>query len=249
MRKAIAYLRVSTQAQAGEDRYGLEAQKQAIDVFCADNDIEVMEYAQDNISGVKDNRPALDGLIYSNDNAEVDCIVISKSDRLARDINLYFWYKMELAKRGMELIAVDNDFGSFGAFAPVIETFTMFAAQQERNNIAKRCAGGRNVKAKLGGYSGGTPPLGYYAINGMLAIHPKEAEVVRKIFADLDAGVAMHTIARTLNAEGVVSKKGGQYHTSTIAGIVKRREFYNGGYQYGENEMVEGQHEGILNDK
>ncbi len=245
MKKAIAYIRVSTQAQAGEDRFGLEAQKQAIEAYAEQHGIEILEYAEDHISGVKDNRPEFDRILY-NTTELPEYLIVAKSDRVARDINLYFWYKMELKKRGVTLLCIDNDFAELGAIGDLLETFTMFAAQMERDNINKRCQGGRNVKAKLGGYSGGKPPLGYYASQGGLKVHPDESEIVKRIFSLVDSGKSMHSVAQQLTGEGVKTRSGGKFYTSTIKAIVDNRAFYSGSYKYGENDKVDGLHEAII---
>lgn len=60
MKKAIGYIRVSTEEQSADDKYGIEVQRQAILAYAADNDYEIVHWLTDTISGAKDNRPELD---------------------------------------------------------------------------------------------------------------------------------------------------------------------------------------------
>ena len=79
-------------------------------------------------------------------NPPIQAVVVAKSDRLARDMNLYYYYKFVLKKKNIELISVSEDFGAMGAFAGVMESLTLFIAEQERINIAKRTSSGRRMK-------------------------------------------------------------------------------------------------------
>lgn len=57
---AAAYLRVSTDGQVGEDKYGLAAQRQAITDFAVANGIEIVQwYSDEGFSGATLDRPAL----------------------------------------------------------------------------------------------------------------------------------------------------------------------------------------------
>ena len=54
--KAIGYIRVSTEEQSADDKYGIEVQKQAISDYANRNDFEIVCWLTDTISGAKDNR-------------------------------------------------------------------------------------------------------------------------------------------------------------------------------------------------
>ena len=64
MKKAIGYIRVSTEEQSADDKYGIEVQKQAISDYANRNDFEIVCWLTDTISGAKDNRPELDKILY-----------------------------------------------------------------------------------------------------------------------------------------------------------------------------------------
>ena len=67
MRKAIGYVRVSTEEQSADDKYGIEVQRQAISTYATKNDYEIVDWLTDTISGAKDNRPELDKILYQSD--------------------------------------------------------------------------------------------------------------------------------------------------------------------------------------
>lgn len=250
MKKIIAYCRVSTDGQAGEDKFGIDTQKEQISEFCKKNDMEIIEWFTDEgASGISENRPALDKILFDDSvkNPPYEAVVVAKSDRVARDIQLYFYYSMLLKKKGVELISAVEDFGAFGAFSNILKSFTLFVAEQERLNIQKRTAGGRKIKAEKGGYSGGRVPFGYKVSNGSMEIYKPEAEIVRMIFKYREDGLNMLQTANKLNEQGYKTRRGGQFYASNIKSMLENEKTYKGFYKYGNGDWVKGQHEAILN--
>lgn len=250
MKNVVAYCRVSTDAQAAEDKFGIEAQKRQIMEHCAKNDMQISDwYIDEGESGVKESRPELDRLLYGEvKNPPVEGVVIAKNDRIAREIKLYFYYKQLLYQKGIQLISVSEDFGEMGAFSGILEAFVLFAAEQERINITKRTSGGRRIKAAKGGYSGGRPPYGYRSIRGALAINEDEADNVRRIFEVKDSGGTYKAICEEFNSQGKTNRSGTKFSISTVQVVYENRKVYEGNYKYGGKDgvWVRGQHEPIL---
>lgn len=251
---AIGYLRVSTDGQVGEDKFGLDAQKEQIEQYAADNNITIVDwYKDEGVSGVTESRPAFDRIIYGDiSNPPYQAVVVAKNDRIARDINVYFYYKMMLKKKDVALISVSEDFGQFGVFSSILEAFTLCVAQMERDNITKRTSMGRSVKSERGGYSGGKAPYGYSAErgSGKLVLNPAEVPLIKRIFEIRDNGGTMKEIVQTLKSEGYKTRKNSDFQISTIQYILGNRKTYEGYYRYGGiGEWVKGMHEPILTEK
>jgi len=248
MKRAVGYIRVSTDAQANEDRFGMDAQKEQILDYANRNDFEIIEwFIDEGVSGVKENRPAFDRILYGDVvNPPVEYVVVAKSDRIARDIKLYFYYKQLLYQKDIKLMSVSEDFGEMGVFAGILEAFTMFVAEQERLNITRRTSTGRVIKAKRGGYAGGQVPYGYKVENKQYVIEPTEAEAVRDMFRMHEDGATLQAIADEMNRRGLITHRGCKFATSTIQTILNNRKTYEGYYKYGRGEFVKGQHEAIL---
>lgn len=252
MKQVVAYVRVSTEGQTGEDKYGIEAQKKDIINYCKNNEMEIVDWFIDNISGVKEERPEMDRLLFGEDikNPPYETVVVAKSDRVARDIEIYFYYKMLLRKKNVELVSVSEDFGKMGVFKEILEAFTLTVAKLERDNINKRTSSGRAVKASKGGYSGGAVPFGYVANKGNLEVNEKLRSVVIKIFEMRENGETLSGICDYVNSLGIKTNRGGRFNTSTIQMIVNNKKTYQGFYKYGKNgEWVQGLHEAILKGK
>ncbi len=249
MKNVVAYCRVSTDGQVGDDKYGIENQKSKIMEYCAANDMQVSDwYIDEGESGSKESRPQLDRLLFGEiANPPVEAVVVYKSDRISRDMKLYFYYMMLLEKKGISLVSatepvVDDESG----LGNIYKALMLFVAEQERMNITKRTGSGRTIKAARGGYSGGRPPFGYRVESKQLVIEPTEADTVRLVFDLRNSGSSYQNIVDTLNAEGRVNKSGGKFSISTIQVILGNEKLYKGMYRYGNSEWVDGQHSPIL---
>lgn len=244
----IGYIRVSTDGQCGEDKFGLDAQREQIVEYCARNGMDISQWVMDEgESGAKE-RPGFDKIIYGDvSNPPHEAVVVAKSDRVARDINIYYYYKMMLKKKDMNLISISEDFGQFGVFANMLEAFTLCVAEMERNNITKRTSGGRRIKAANGGYSGGRAPMGYKVENKRLVINEEEAKAVRFIFERKFAGNTMASTVDALNQNGFKTRNGKPFVISTVQSVWNNERTYRGEYRYGKDgEWVQGEHEPIL---
>ncbi len=249
MKKVVAYIRVSTEAQCKDDKFGLEVQREMIAEYCEKNEMEVVEwFVEKGVSGAKDDRPEFSKILNGGiSNPPIEAVVVAKNDRIARDVNLYFAYKYQLDRQGIKLVSVTEDFGQLGVFAPVLEAFIASMAQVERDLIKTRTSGGRAVKASKGGYSGGRPPFGYKAENKRLVVIPEEAEIVREVISMKESGATFQTICDKLNGEGKTNRSGTKFSISTLQVIIDNKPLYEGMYRYGkDSEWVQGEHEAIL---
>lgn len=249
---AIGYIRVSTDGQVGEDKFGLDAQRAQIEEYAKKNDISISKWVIDEGESGAKLRPKFDTMIYESEisNPPTEAIVVAKSDRVARDINIYYYYKMKLKMKNIKLVSVTEDFGQMGVLSTMLEAFTMCAAEMERDNITKRTSAGRRIKSSKGGYSGGRAPMGYKVINGQLVINPNEAPTVVRAFELKDQGLSLRAIGEKLNEEGYPTRGGKPFVISNVQSMINNRKTYEGYYRYGKNgEWVKGQHEAILKEE
>lgn len=247
-KKAIGYLRISTKGQ--DDKFGLEVQKEAIENYAKANGFTIVEWLKDVVSGVSEDRPALNAVLYGErvKNPPYEAIICFKSDRIARDIKLYFYFLFLLEKKGVKLISVNEDFADNDPLVNVQRSLMIFCAEQERRNIELRTSAGRDVKCQRGGYAGGRVPFGYFSKNGYLVVNNAEAPIVKMIFKMRDEQkMSYDAIASYLNEQHIISKTGKVWKRQAVFSIYKNRKFYEGYYKYGKmKQYVIGEHEAIL---
>ena len=254
-KNAVGYVRCSTDGQFGDDKYGEDAQRKEILAYANKNGYNIVRWYVDSASGASDDRPELDKILYGDvTNPPFEAVIAFKSDRIARDTKLYFYYLYTLEKKNIRLLSTIEKFAEGDDFANIYRALMMFVAEQERKNIAIRTGNGRAMKASCGGYSGGRAPYGYYVKEGRYIINDDEANVVRKIFEMNKKGVPMLRIAEWLNANGYRSRSDGMFYTSHIKAIIENEPTYRGMYRYGRGKdkkevpWVKGVHEPILTD-
>jgi len=248
MKQVVGYIRALTDSHAGEDKSGLDAQRQSIIDYCAAHDMNIVKWYTDESELGDKERPGFDEIIYGDvANPPYEAVIAAKSDHVARDINIYYYYKMLLKKKEIQLISVIEDFGQMGAFASILDAFTLCVADMERNSLNRRTSGGRKAKAAKGGYSGGKPPYGYYVSDGRLLIKDDEATIVRIIFQRKSEGKSMMSTVSMLNEAGYRPRSGKMFLISHIQSILNNERTYKGEYKYGkDDEWVHGEHEPIL---
>ncbi len=244
------YLRVSTDGQTGEDRFGLAEQKESIQNFADNNGFNIIGwYSDPGISGTTLDRPGLQSMIADSAKGQIKAVIVAKMDRIARDLMAQLWIEKELLKNGVEIISVSEQFrGQDPAnvlFRQIIGAFAQF----EKSRITERLSGGRKQKAKIGGYAGGRAALGYSSKRGskILSINPEKAEPVKRVFElkDNNQELSLQKIADILNQEGYTTAQGKRFYKETIKRILDRREFYKGLYSYSGIES-RGLHQAII---
>ena len=249
LKNAVGYIRVSTAEQANDDRYGIDVQRKEILSYADINGYSIVDWKIDEMSGAKDDRPALNEILYGDNitNPPYEAVIVFKNDRLARDTKLYFYYLYTHEKKNIKLLSTKEEFAEGSEFANIYRALLQFVAEQERKNIALRTSKGRSMKAQCGGYSGGRCPYGYKVENGRLIINDDERPIVEFIFEEHAKGTPMLTIADMLNDKGYKTRKGTRFQNTSVRSIVNNRPLYEGMYKYGkEMNWVQGVHEPIL---
>jgi DNA invertase Pin-like site-specific DNA recombinase len=221
--RLIAYERVST-ARQGKSGLGLEAQRKAIDDFAASRSAEVLARFTEVESGRKADRPELRKAL---DLARLTgaTLVIAKLDRLSRRNAAFL---LTLRDSGVRFLACDmpeaNDL-TVGIMALV--------AQQEREAISRRTkealAAAKARGVKLGNPNGSAAlrraGKGGAALREAVTTNADRfakdlAPVVEAIRAE--GLVTLRAIADELRANGMRTRRGGQWRVSNVSGLLAR---------------------------
>lgn len=251
-KNAIGYIRVSTEQQANDDKFGIDVQKQAILLYANEHHYNIVDWKIDEISGAKDDRPALNEILYGDavSNPPFEAVIVFKNDRLARETKLYFYYLYTLEKKNIKLLSTREEFQEGSDFANIYRALLQFVAEQERKNIALRTGKGRSIKASCGGYSGGRCPYGYKVVGGRLIINEEERPIVEMVFKGLKEHKTLWAIADELTAAGYRTRKGTPFRESNVRSMRDNKLLYQGMYKYGKNaSWVQGVHEPILGEE
>lgn len=220
--RVVTYLRVST-AEQGRSGLGLAAQRAAVEAFCASRGCEVLAEYVEVESGKRDDRPQLMAALHR---AKVTgaVLVIAKLDRLSRSVA----FLAQLQDSGTRFVAADMP----EANETMVHVMAALA-QAERKAIAKRTREALTA-AKARGVKLGNP-------NGAAALHragrgngaaveavataaAQRAVDLAPIVAELRAEgfTSLPAIARQLNARSIKTARGGAWHPSSVANLLRR---------------------------
>ncbi len=194
-------------------------------------------------------RPGLHALLEALKEGDIQQVVVTRLDRLARDTMLSLWLLKEIKKLGAELVSIGEPGRWEDPTQKLLLTMVAAFTEFEKSLIASRLSSGRKTKARQGGYAGGKAPIGYKAERGgkALTLDEEKASTVRRVFelraAKPDA--SLKKIADMLNVEGFTTKEDKAFHPMQVKRILDRKTFYEGTYRYSGVE-VNGQHKTIL---
>lgn len=243
--KAVAYIRVSTDKQA--DKYGMEAQKKSIIDYANKNGLQIIRFYEEVGSGAKE-REVLESLCMGleGQRQDFDTVIVYKTDRVARETKLYFYYLYLLEKQGIKLMSTVEEFDEDSAIANIYLSILQFVAEQERKNILMRTQNGIRIKASEGGFCGGKVPFGYKNVNKELEIEPGEMKYVKMVFSCLDNGMSLRATADFCAGNGAVNRNGNPFTMAIVRSIKDNRRLYEGFYKYGKGNEVLGKQERII---
>ncbi|MGE5633339.1 MAG: recombinase family protein [Caulobacteraceae bacterium] len=248
--RAAAYLRVSTEGQCGEDKYGLADQRHDIEEYAKVQGLEIVEwYSDEGISGATLERPALQQILSDAGKKRCEVVLVAKMDRVARDLLAQLWIEKELLTHDVELISAKEPIRGQDPTNVLMRQIIGAFAQFEKSRITERLSGGRKQKARHGGYSGGGAPMGYKAERDSKKLHIDEghAQTVRRVFELKEANptATLQQMADMLNAEGSTTAKGARWQAMQVKRVLDKKDFYQGQYSYA-GIQADGKHQPIL---
>ena len=136
-RRAVGYVRVSTDMQAAEGM-SLEAQQAAIEGYCAIHGIKLVKLCKDVMSGGKDTRPGL-GEALRTLQQSADVLIVLKVDRLSRSIKHFCELYERYFKDGTkELVAIRESIRMDSSLGRALVGILLVFAQMEREAIGER---------------------------------------------------------------------------------------------------------------
>jgi DNA invertase Pin-like site-specific DNA recombinase len=215
MIKAFAYLRVSGKGQVEGD--GFTRQLEAIKKYAAANDIKVVkDYREEGVSGTTDwaNRPAFSEMMTSLLANGTRTVLVERLDRIARDLMVQESIIADFKRKGLTIVSVaEPDLCSEDPSRVLMRQLLGAFFQYEKTMIVLKLRGARVRKKDAEGRCEGRKPYGE---------RPGEAEVIERILSLRDAGVAMDTIAETLNTAGTKPRKGSKWYGSSVRNVLLR---------------------------
>ncbi len=209
--RVAAYARVSTERQA--EPQTIDQQVEQLLAYARRQGWPLRPeqiYRDDGYSGARLDRPALDRLRDAVGSGEVDAVLVTSPDRLARRYAYQVWLLEEFERAGCAVIFLERPPSGDPQDLLVIQ-IRGAVAEYERTIIADRMRRGRLAALRAGRLLPWmVPPFGYRLDPHCprdpagVRIDEQAAALVRQLFAwYVDEGLTLFGIARRLTDQGV----------------------------------------------
>lgn len=247
MKKAAIYVRVSTARQDLEG-YSIPLQKERLIAYCKAKGWAVAGvYVDPGHSGSTLDRPGITALIDGVEAGKFDVVLVYKLDRLSRSQKdtLYLIEDVFMANK-TDFVSMQESFDTSTVFGRAMVGILSVFAQMERETITQRTLMGRAGRAQEGlWHGGGTDPIGYDYIDGVLVINQEEARQVRSVYALYADGYSVTEISSRM--DGCQTKHGDWSHTSTVGNVLDNPLY--AGMVHFDGVLVRGQHDAIVSEE
>lgn len=225
-KRVAAYARVSS----GKDAmlHSLSAQISYYNNYigrCGDWEL-VRIYADEALTGTKDDRPEFQQMLADCRRRKVDMIITKSLTRFARNTLTLLKTVRELKLLDIDVFFEKENIHTLSTDGELMLTLLASFAQEESRSASE------NQKWRIRKmFEHGQPNtgrmLGYRLKDGVLQIIPEEAEIVKMIFNDFLSGMGKNAIMKKLIRLGIPTLNGGRWRESTIYEIL-RNEKYTG---------------------
>jgi site-specific DNA recombinase len=220
-RRCAIYTRVSTEMQV--DRQSLSTQDAQLREYAERHGWAVVKIFTDaGLSAKNTKRPALQEMLQWAKERKVDVILVSKIDRISRNLMDLLRLLDDLKAWGVDFVAASQSFDTSTPTGMLMLNMLGSFAQFERDMTAERVRENMRERAKSGAWSGGVTPFGYRwnSKARKLEVSPEEAQTIRAIFGAFRESRSVRRTIYTLNAARRFNRGGKPWARTTVRRIL-----------------------------
>lgn len=198
------------------------------------SDEDILIFEDEGFSGGNTNRPQFQEMLNLCRQKEIRCIVCYKLDRISRNVSDFSALIDELNRLDVTFNSISEKFDTTSHMGRAMMYIASVFAQLERETIAERIHDNMLELAKDGRWLGGNPPTGYKSVETIgsvtidgkkrkarkLEIIPKEAELVKLIYAKFLEFRSLTKTETYLLQNDYVTKTGKSFSRFAIKGIL-----------------------------
>lgn len=175
------------------------------------NDCRFEIFEDEGFSGGNINRPSFQRMMELVKINQFDIVAAYKIDRIARNIVDFVNVYDELEKYDVKLVSITEGFDPSTPVGKMMMLLLASFAEMERMNIAQRVKDNMKELAKMGRWSGGTPPTGYVTKKVLeggkrvtyLELLMEESNYVIEIFKMYSSGYSTYKISQYFKNKGL----------------------------------------------
>jgi len=219
--RVVGYCRVSTEDQA-TNGVSLDAQRARIEAFAVATGLVLEDILVDQgVSAKTLARPALGAILDGVRAGAIGTVIVLKLDRLTRSTRDLAELLDLFARSGAALVSVSESLDTGSAAGRMVVNMLGVVAQWEREAIAERTVTALAHKRARGDVYGPTP-FGFSREGSRLVADERQQEALAKIKRLDEAGASYREIARTLEADGIATHRGGRrWYASSVRSVLR----------------------------
>lgn len=222
--RALGYVRLSRDTEASTS-----PERQRKDITAAVKSrgwelVGVIEDIDQSATRKRLDRPGIHEMRRRIKAGEADVVVVSRLDRMARSVADI----SQLLDEGLVIVSATEPFDASTAAGRAMVQVAQVFAELEASAIGARVRSMRKHLPTVGRWPGGPPPYGLTTAPhpdtaGRTLVHdPEESKVIRRVVDEVMAGRSISEVVRSLNTDGITSRRGSHWSPPTLSRILRR---------------------------
>ena len=228
IKNVAAYARVSTLQEEQELSYNSQKEYYEAYIRSVPNWNFVGMYADQGISGVREDRPDFTRMLNDAYAGKIDTILVKSISRFARNAIVTQNVVHKLKAHNVEVIFDEQKLSSFNRNSEMVLNMMATVAEHESRSISKNIKWALDKRAEQGIRNyGNNRVLGYDEVDGVL-VPNESAWVVRYMYEQSAAGVGIPSIINELKKMGVKTMRDKDSFCVATLEFILRNEIYKG---------------------
>ncbi len=182
-------------------------------------------YADEALSGTKDDRIEFQRLLSDCRSGLIDMIITKSISRFARNTVTMLEVIRELKQLNVDVFFEKENIHSIGGDGELMLTILASFAQAESQSVSENVKWRIRKQFQSGEVANWRFMYGYRNINGEMVIGPDEAGIVRSVFHDYINGMNVVEIAQRLQEEGIATMFGGKWSAKRINDMLRNEKY------------------------
>ena len=230
---AAVYLRVSLDS-TGEELAIKRQRKDCLEIIEKHGWTVAGEYVDNSISASDERkqRPGYDALCRDYEAGKFDALVCWDLDRLTRQPRQLEDWIIRAEKRGLRILTANGEADLSTDGGILFAGIKLQVARSEVRRKSARQIAAQKQRAEMGRPARGIRPTGY-TLGG--EVIEDEAAIIRRIFDRFASGDSLKGIAADLQKDGITTRRGGQWSSSSVASILKNARYAGRSVYKGED--------------
>jgi site-specific DNA recombinase len=223
--KAILYARVSTEAQATDDKTSLSEQLLALRRYAETSGHDIIDEIAEEMSGRKQDTEGLERIRDLADSGKIDAVLVYKWNRLARTVARFESFMLEMKLAGVDVVSLDGQSNATATGRMFNRMMAVFSEYQ-RDDLVETMQQGKVGRARNKGkiVPGRYAPYGfaYHRETGSYRVDEGRVHHIRRAFRMVgNEGTTLRAVKAAFQRDGVPTPGGGRYwHAGTIREMI-----------------------------